>query len=265
MKGSVLMEEKECTIEDCDIFDFMARHVGMTVIHPGGFKATHRLSEALRIDKNAKVVDIACGKGTTSVFLAQKYDCQVVGIDISGDLIAEAEALKKRKGLEGKVSFFVGDALDMPFSDNEFDVAISQAMLILVSDKELAVKEALRVTKSGGRAGWLELSWKKQTTKEFIDAVSNVLCAYCMLKVHTYEDWEKLFKKAGVKHLEIIASSMEFGGLRGMFGDEGFYNAFKIMYRFLTKSRIRRRMSTMNKFFKENGEYFGFGIYIGEK
>lgn len=259
------MEEKECTIEDCDIFDFMARSVGMTVIHPGGLKATHRLAEALRIDKDTKVVDVACGKGTTAVYLAQKYDCQVVGIDISEDLIAEAEALKKRKGLEGKVSFLVGDALDMPFSDNEFDVALSQAMLILVSDKEQAIKEALRVTKSGGRAGWLELSWKKQTTKEFIDAVSNVLCAYCMLKVHTYEDWEKLFKKAGVKQLEIMASSLEFGGLRGMLRDEGIYNAFKIMYRFLTKGRIRRRMSTMNKFFKENGEYFGFGIYTGKK
>jgi ubiquinone/menaquinone biosynthesis C-methylase UbiE len=259
------MDEKECTIQDCDIFDFMARHVGMTVIHPGGLKATHGLAESLNIDKNSRVVDIACGKGTTAVYLAQKYACQVVGIDISRDLIAEAEALTKRRGLGGKVSFRVGDALEMPFSDNEFDAAISQAMLILVKDKKKAIEESLRITKPGGRVGWLELSWKKPPTKEFLEAVSNVLCAYCMLKVHTFEDWEKLFKKAGVKQLKIRASSMEFGGMRGMLGDEGFSNAFKIMFRFLTNSKIKKRLKTMNKFFMENSEYFGFGTYIGEK
>lgn len=30
------MEDKTCSIEQCDIFDFMANHVGLTVIHPGG-------------------------------------------------------------------------------------------------------------------------------------------------------------------------------------------------------------------------------------
>jgi len=33
----MIEKQYECTIEACDIFDFMANHVGMTVIHPGGF------------------------------------------------------------------------------------------------------------------------------------------------------------------------------------------------------------------------------------
>ena len=42
------MNEKscECAVEACDIFDFMVRHVGMTVIHPGGLKATRDLAES---------------------------------------------------------------------------------------------------------------------------------------------------------------------------------------------------------------------------
>jgi hypothetical protein len=59
--------------------------------------------------------------------------------------------------------------------------------------------------------------------------------------------------------------SMEFKGMRGMVADEGLANALKIMFKYMTKSRIRKRMSTMNKFFVENGEYFGYGIYIGNK
>ncbi len=259
------MEDKECTIENCDIFDFMAHHVGMTVIHPGGFRATHRLAESCKIDKSKRVLDIACGKGTTAVYLTLKYGCPVVGIDISEDLISESIALSRRKGLEDLVSFQVADALDLPFSDNEFDVAIGQAMLILVKDKNRAVREALRVTKPGGFVGWLELSWKKPPTKNFMDGVSNVLCAYCMQNVLTFEDWQELFRKAGVKHFESTASSLEFQGMRGMLRDEGFLTVSKIMFIYLTKTRIRKRMKTMDRFFRENFQYFGFGIYFGNK
>ena len=38
------MEEAKCSIEQCDIFDFMAYHVGMTVLHPGGLWATEKTS-----------------------------------------------------------------------------------------------------------------------------------------------------------------------------------------------------------------------------
>ena len=41
-----------CNLEKCDIFDFMASHVGLTVLHPGGFAATRKLAEACRIDKD---------------------------------------------------------------------------------------------------------------------------------------------------------------------------------------------------------------------
>jgi len=53
--------------------------------------------------------------------------------------------------------------------------------------------------------------------------------------------------------------------MRGMLGDEGLANGSKIMFRYLTNSRVRRRMKTLDKFFKEHDEYFGYGIYVGRK
>jgi tocopherol O-methyltransferase len=180
-------------------------------------------------------------------------------------LISESIALSRRKGLEDLVSFQVADALDLPFSDGEFDVSIGQAVLVLVKDKHKAVEEALRVTKPGGHVGWLELSWKEQPTKKFMDEVSTVLCAYCMQNVLTFDDWQELFRNSGVKHFDSIASNLEFGGMWGMMRDEGFLKVSKIMFRYLTKSRIRKRMNTMNRFFKDNVQYFGYGIYFGNK
>lgn len=265
MAEKTCTEDTKCSIEQCDIFDFMANHVGLTVIHPGGFEATHKLLESSHMDQGSKVLDIGCGKGTTSVLLAQKYGCNVVGLDQSEDLLHQATALAKRKGLENKVSFRVGDALNLPFADGEFDRAFGQAVLILVGDKKKAIQEALRVTKPGGYIGWLELSWKKPVTKEFLDGVSNVICAYCMLGVETFENWKKFLDEAGVKELQTLAYSQEFRGMRGMLADEGLVNAARIMFRYLTNGRIRRRMKTMDKFFKEYDDYFGYGIYVGKK
>jgi len=243
----------------------MANNVGMTVIHPGGFNATDRLAESCHISSDSKVIDIGCGKGTTAVRFAEKYGCNVVGIDLREDLVAQASRLAKQRGLADVVTFQVADALDIPFSNDKFDIAISQAVLILVSDKRKAIREALRVIKTGGYVGWLELSWRITPTEEFLSGLSNVICAYCMLGVETFEDWERAFNEAGVSRLETLALTQRFGGLRSMLADEGVLNAIGIVYRYLTNSKIRRRMKTIDRFFKEYDEYFGYGIYVGQK
>ena len=104
-------------------------------------------------------------------------------------LIEQAKNLAGRKGLGDKIQFRIGNALKLPFSDRSFDAAFSQAVLVLLTDQERAVREAMRVIRPGGAAGWLELSWKKTATPEFMDGVSNVLCAYCMRNVRTFDGW----------------------------------------------------------------------------
>lgn len=264
------MSENECacTAERCDIFEFMAVHVGMTVIHPGGLAATRRLAEACHLDARSRVIDIACGKGTSAVYLAEKYGCEVVGVDIDERLVEQAAALAKRRGLNGKVTFRVGDALALPFANDEFDAAISQAMLVLVDDQQKAAREALRVIQPNGFAGWLELSWREEPTEDFLVSVSNVLCAYCMLNVHTSQDWKALLEDAGVKRLEAFSSPLKInnsGIVGGMLTDEGLTNTLRIMGRYVTDPKIRRRMRTMDRFFRDHSQMFGYGIFVGSK
>jgi ubiquinone/menaquinone biosynthesis C-methylase UbiE len=254
------------SIAKCDIFEFMAKHVGMTVIHPGGFKATRRLIKALNVTPDSRVIDIACGKGTTAILLAEKYGCDVVAIDIDGVLIEEAKRLTRKKGLDKKITYRVGDALDLPFEDGEFDVALSQAMLVLVDDKVKAIKEAERVVKKGGVAGWLELTWKKEITKDFLDKISNVICAYCMTNVSTYRGWKKTFAKAGIKKLNVIPLDFDpNGSFTDMAKDEGLLRALSISFNIMRNKEIRNRVRIMNDFFKENGNVFGCGIYYFKK
>lgn len=258
-------DDSLCSISKCDIFDFMAKHVGLTVIHPGGIKATQQLATLLNINRGTKIIDIACGKGTTAFYVAEKYDCNVVGIDISEELIEEANYLNKKKGFENKVSFQLGDAMQLPFSDGEFDIALSQAMLVLVEDKIKTIKEAHRIIKKGGRAGWLELSWRKEIDQDFLDKVSNVLCAYCMTNVSTYDGWKNIFEHAGINNILISKGDDVNSTFLDTLRDEGIINTFKIMFNIMKNKEIRRRVRVMNKFFKDYNDYFGYGFYYFRK
>lgn len=254
-----------CSISKCDIFDFMAKYVGLTVIHPGGLKVTKQLADSLQINPKTKVIDIACGKGSTALYLAEKYGCEVVGIDISEELIQVAKVLSKKKGLEDKVKFQIADAMDLPFSDNQFDIAISQAMLVLVEDKVKTIREAYRVIKKGGKAGWLELSWRKEIDQDFLEKVSHVLCAYCMTNVSTYEGWKETFEKAGIHNLVLKKGENVNGNYFDTLKDEGIINTVKIMFNSIKNREIRNRIKIMDKFFKDYSDYFGYGIYWFEK
>ena len=255
----------DSSVEKCDIFDFMARYVGMTIIHPGGLQATRELAEGCLIDKNSRVLDLACGKGTSSIYLARRYGCQVVGLDIAEDLIDTGRELARKSGVHDKVSFVVGDALAIPFADNEFDAVISQAMLVLIEDQKKVVTEASRVAKKDGHCGWIELSWKKEPTKDFLDTVSTVICAYCMLNSHTYAGWKQLFEDAGMADLKVIEHSMNFQGMGSMFGDEGIANTIRIMWKYATDSKVRQRMNILSRNFQKYTDFFGYGIYIVKK
>ena len=76
------------------------------------------------------------------------------------------------------------------------------------------------VIKKNGMAGWIELSWKDEPTAEFMDKAENEVCAYCMSNVSTYQGWEKIFKNAGIKQLNVIKHPMDVRGIFSMIADE---------------------------------------------
>ncbi len=263
--SSNLNSEDDGSIAKCDVFDFFANHLGLTVIHPGGLKATKKLLDNLEIDRNTKVLDIACGKGSTAFYLAEKYGCSVVGIDISEELIKEAKDACKKKSLSNKVKFVVGNAMDLPFEDNQFDIAISQGILVFVSDKTKTITEASRVLKNGGKAGWVELSWKKEPDEDFLDKVRNVLRAYCLSNARTYDGWKKVFERANIHNLDIIKGKTITGNFFDTLKEEGIVNTIKIMFNTFTNSEVRSRLKIMGNFVEENSDYFGYGVYVIEK
>src|SRR6267143_4119609 len=71
--------------------------------HPGGLKLTERVGSLLHLTPESRVLDVASGKGTTALFLAERFRCHIVGVDYSGQNIADANHLASAKGLSSLV------------------------------------------------------------------------------------------------------------------------------------------------------------------
>ncbi|ODS35369.1 MAG: hypothetical protein A7316_03970 [Candidatus Altiarchaeales archaeon WOR_SM1_86-2] len=261
-----IKEQPSCEIcppEECDIFDFMANTVGLTVLHPGGLKATEKLSELCNIGKDKIVLDVGCGKGTSAIYLAKEYGCKVIGIDMMEGPIEEGKKNVGGNNLQDRVDLRVGDCHNLPFDDGGFDAVIFQAVLIFM-DKSKALREAIRVVKKNGFVGALELTWRKEPTDELKKIAPEIICS-AVVNAETTENWENSFLKAGFDKVESNIFHMDIGGPLDTLINEGFINSSRVFFKSLTNSDIRNKTRSIRTFFKENKEYLGYGIYIGKK
>ena len=132
-------------------------HILEDTLHPGGLKFTERLAEVAVLKPGCRVLEIGCGKGVTTLFLARHYGCSIIGVDMSPIQIASARDRTKNEGLALEIGFITADAKELPLPSNRFDVVFSECSISLVSDKKRAVDEAWRVLKPGGRLAMTDL------------------------------------------------------------------------------------------------------------
>jgi len=126
--------------------------------HPGGLKLTGRVGSLLHLAPESHVLDVASGKGTTALFLAERFGCHVVGIDYSTENVAGANDLAETKGLASRVRFEHGDAERLPFPDASFDAVLCECAFCTFPNKTDAAREFARVLGSGGRIGLTDLT-----------------------------------------------------------------------------------------------------------
>ena len=98
-----------------------------------------------------KILDIAAGTGSSSRPLVDK-GAEVTALDFSNGMIEQGRKQNKN------INFVQGDALKLPFEDDAFDVTTISFGLRNTSNTDKALKEALRVTKAGGRIVVAEFS-----------------------------------------------------------------------------------------------------------
>lgn len=125
----------------------------LTSIFPGHDRdAIVRIISEAGIRTDHRVLDLACGTGFAGLGTAALFSgIKVFGLDLSPPMLrrARAKALRKRSAI---TSFWVNGAVEsLPFRDGGFDCTLSIFHMNLTRDREGTLREAVRVTRTGGR------------------------------------------------------------------------------------------------------------------
>jgi SAM-dependent methyltransferase len=119
--------------------------------HIRGREATEELAALATVAAGDHVIDVGSGIGGPSRFLASRYGCKVIGVDLTAEYCDVATALAGWTGLAELAQYQQGDALELAFADASFDLAWTQHASMNIRDKDRLFREMFRVVKPGGR------------------------------------------------------------------------------------------------------------------
>lgn len=178
--------------------------------HPGGVALTLELAGMLRLSPDSAVLDVACGKGTSALAVAERFGCRVTGIDLSAANVAESSAESAKRGLSDRVTFDVADAEKLPFDSAGFDAVLCECAFCTFPDKPRAAAEFCRVLRAGGRLGISDLT---RTTGPLPELDGLLAWVACIGDAQPLERYAELLVAGG---FTILGSTMRDGSLRAL-------------------------------------------------
>lgn len=251
-------------------FEFAAQ-VGLTK-HIGGIEATDEMAGLCHIDADSYVLDVGCGVGQTPCYLANKYKCKVVGVDIVEKMVERSQQRAKREQVTDIVEFKVADAQDLPFEDGLFDVVMTESVTAFPEDKQKAVMEYVRVTKPGGYVGlnesiWLKtppppdvVAWVRQDLGSSAEPLSPAAWRALLI------DAGLIISEVGIK---LINTQDEVKGIIRRYNLIGIIAMlFRTLALYIHNPHYRKFVKEVSQggVFPDNlDEYFGYGIFVGRK
>ncbi len=153
------------------------------------------------------ILDVGCGIGGSTLYLANKFDAQATGITLSPVQASRATERAITADLENQVEFQVANALEMPFADNSFDLVWSLESGEHMPDKAKFLAECYRVLQPGGKlilATWChrETSVAGELTADEIKHLKEIYRVYCLPYVIALSEYKAIAQASGFNNIQ---------------------------------------------------------------
>ncbi|MFC1909100.1 class I SAM-dependent methyltransferase [Chloroflexota bacterium] len=254
------------------LYEFQGYIGSMTSPTFGGWKGTDRLIELLNIKEmeKPKILEVGCSTGYITRYVAQKFDCEIIGVDLSTLLLEIAEEESRRLNLNN-ISFKYANVENLPFSDNTFDIVYGEAITALVPDPVKALKEYKRVLKPGGRVATLDLFKKESLSAEFVAETNKIMSKVigAQIRIRSLREWEQIFKESRFNSIKIYDYYEDLFERDYSFGKK-LQLTCKLLYHVTVNKEIRKKIVPPLRFAKKfqkalKGGNYGYFIFTGVK
>ncbi|KAK7358123.1 hypothetical protein VNO77_00044 [Canavalia gladiata] len=122
---------------------------GPGFVSTGGLETTKEFVAKLGLKPGQKVLDVGCGVGGGDFYMAENFDVEVVGIDLSINMISLA--IERAIGLKYAVEFDCADCYKKTYPENTFDVIYTRDAMLHMKDKPTLFRSFLKWLKPGGK------------------------------------------------------------------------------------------------------------------
>ena len=176
---------------------------------PGGLILASEMSRRIPLQKNMRVMDLGCGKGATSIFLARTYSATVYAIDLWISASEIFTAVRKADCEDKVVPFNLDTTKELPFADEYFDVIFCMDAWHYFGANPGFLAQISKYLKPGGYLvignPCFDREFQNPPPKAYEAFWTNEFSKY-----HSPKWWKELVQKSGI-FPEVTAEEMQDG------------------------------------------------------
>lgn len=172
---------------------------------------TEWLCRDMALRPGMRVLDIGCGKGLSSIFLAREYDVQVWATDLWISASDNRQRINEY-ALDGQVFPIHADARALPYAERFFDAIICIDAYIYFGTDDLYLDYLQRFVKPGGQLGIVVPGFMRELNGPLPDHLLPFWGQECWTW-HTPAWWKNLWARTGLVAVEVTDTLPDGGGI----------------------------------------------------
>jgi len=187
------------------------RIFGETFVSTGGEATTKNFLKKLKLTPGMKVLDIGCGTGGSAFYMAKHFGVEVLGVDLSQNMLDIANDHKYKlfdETVQHNVSFRLLDATMAQFPENYFDVVYSRDAIMHIAKKQELYEKVFEWMKPNGQllvSEYVHGSIYPNVNQEYIDYIDDR--GYQLV---TVKEYGKILESVGFSNVSASDLTQDF-------------------------------------------------------